>query len=324
MSESSQNSSIFSVREIGEKPKRGGSIGTGATRLLRFWQRFRQYPQGIIGVCFIAALILMAIFAPFITHGVTPQSYFIFQVGFGNYGPSLADFPARIFGYTNSSDLQHSVFADVIYGARATLLVGFLSAFFSAVLGVGIGAIAGFWGGWFDTIVSRIIELALSLPFLPLAIALTLAAGVQATVPSLIIVFSSVGWADIARIIRANVIALTGTEYVEAAHSAGVGSFRIIWRHILPNTTAPIIIFTTLSVAKFITAEATLDFLLLGITNTTTWGNTLANAKDYMFEGNWWWVFFPGFFIVLTVLSINFIGEALRSTFNVRESVIGS
>jgi peptide/nickel transport system permease protein len=292
-------------------------------------RRFLRHPAGIIGVIIFTLLLAMAIFAPLITPGVTPATPFPNAIGLAPQGPSVDNFPARIFGNTltaiistNKDDAiaftNNSVLAEVTFGARVTLAIGIISAIIASYIGTLLGALSGYFGGWVETVIMRITDVALALPFLPLVIAIAIASHVETTVTSLIVIFSLVGWTNVARLVRGNFLVQTNLDYVEAARAVGANDWRIMFRHILPNTFAPVIVATVLNVAAFIVAEATLDYLFLGINlPLVTWGNIIAVSKGYV-DTNWWWSFFPGLFIVITVLAINLIGEALRDALNVR------
>lgn len=314
----------YTVSSINDEktPRNVSDSASLVTRLRAFWFHFRQYPGGIVGACFFLLILFISIFAPIFTLGTSPNTTYYQVVGFGEHGPSLQQLPFRIFGLTTGADLRHSVYILVLYAGRITLLIGCLTAFLSSMIGTLLGAISGYFGGWLESAVTRTIEVISALPFLPLSIAITIATGQVLTVPLLIGIFTAIGWSSVARIVRASILIITAQEYIESARSAGINEWRIMLRHVIPNVTGPIIVATILNVSTFIVAESTLDYLQIGVQNTLTWGSMIANAKGYMLAGNWWWVFFPGAFIIITVLSLNFLGEALRQTFNVRERTI--
>jgi len=298
------------------------------SRFAHFARHYLRNRAGVFGLILLLGIILMAVFAPYVTPHVTPSTAFFFRYGQPR-DPTFDQFPARIFGNTENvadvgntdtalSLLNASVLSLVAVGARASLAIGLISALFSSLIGTFIGAISGYFGGWVEAIFMHLTDLALSLPILPLIILISFASIQSPTPQSLIIVFSLVGWAGTARLVYGNFLSLSQLGYVEAAQATGVGNWRIIFRHILPNSLAPLIVATVLSVAEFILAESTLDSLFLGITHVITWGNVIAIAKGYLLNGNWWWVFFPGLFIALTVIALTFIGEALRDAFDIR------
>jgi peptide/nickel transport system permease protein len=296
-------------------------------RFVYLWQRFSTNTGALGGLVIFTLIVLVAFFAPWITPGVLPNTPG--NVPFLNaqeIGPSLDQFPVRLFGTTTALYLHRSVLAQVAYGARASLILGLAPALISAFIGTMTGAISGYFGGWVDDLIMRITDVFLALPFLPLVIAIIVASSYNSDslgVWGLVAIFSLVAWAGIARLVRANFLMLRQQEYIEAARAAGVGHWRIIYRHLLPNAITPVIVATVSSVATFIIAEATLDFLQLGASEPgsstfVTWGNMISLAQSYVDNGNWWWVFFPGFFIFLTVMSLNAIGEGLHDVLDVR------
>lgn len=288
-------------------------------RLRRFWRRFAAHPQAVGGLILFGVILALAIGAPWITPGVTPQTDFALQLGPGEFGPSLQDFPVRLFGNATGVFLHHSVLAEVTYGARPSLVIGLGAALLTAIIGTVLGAISGYAGGWVDAVVMRITDFALAFPFLPLVIAVGLVANEQYTVGSLLWIFTAVGWPGIARLVRATYLRLRTLEYAEAARAVGVPAWRIIFRHLLPNALGPVIVAATLNVGAFILAESTLDFLQLGIpeTQVATWGNVLADARGYL-DTNWWWTVFPGLAIAGTVLALHYISEGLLDALDVQ------
>ena len=297
------------------------------SQLALFWSRLRRSPQTILGAGIFLMIVLMAIFAPFITPGVTPKTPFIAEEGyrFGVFGPTLDNFPARIFGTTAPAFFQASVLAQVTFGARPILLVSVISALIAGIIGTTLGMIGGYWGGWIDAVVMRVTDFFALIPPFPLVVLIiTNVTGDRengyfaSTVPLLIATFGIVGWPPIARLLRAQMLVLRQQDYIVAAHASGIASWRIMLKHALPNVLPYAIVATILNVAKFIVLEATLDFLYIGIRTAVTWGNTLADAQGTITVGNWWWVFFPGLFMALTIFSLNLIGEGIRTVLDVR------
>jgi peptide/nickel transport system permease protein len=287
-----------------------------------YWYRFRTHKLAILGTGMFLLLVLMAVFAPLITPGTTPATFNL-DLGFGNHGPTLDHFPVGAFGYTGSDDLQRSVLTDVAYGARLSLFIGFVTAFATSLVGTAIGAVSGYFSGWVDNLIMRITDIFLTIPFLPLVIAISaIYSQGSGNVALIIIIFTVTGWPGIARLVRALFLSLREQEFAEAAKAVGVNDWRIIFRHLLPNALSPVIVATTLGIGGVIIGESVLDFLQVGIDpRIPTWGNVLANSQGDIITGNWWWPFFPGLFIVLTVLAINFIGDGLRDALDVRTRV---
>jgi peptide/nickel transport system permease protein len=220
------------------------------------------------------------------------------------------------FGTTGG--LGRDVLSVVVNGARLSLTIGIGASVFAAIIGAIFGGVAGYFGGWLDNILMRIVDVLLSLPilFVILVVSKFLGGG---NWYAIIIVFAALGWPGLARLVRSLFLTLRSEVFVEAARAVGVGNGRIIFRHILPNAVSPLIVATTLSIAGVIVTEAFVSFLGFGVDPTQpTWGNALTGAIRFIPQGNWWWPFFPGFAIVLTVLGINFMGDGLRDALDPR------
>jgi peptide/nickel transport system permease protein len=291
---------------------------------LNQWQiaarRFRRHKLAVFGTILFMGIVLGAVilpfFAPFDFYKVpdpvahcpgAPKS-----LGSSGCPPSLEHF----FGTTGG--LQRDVFTVVVNGARLSLIIGVGAALFAAILGAIVGGMAGFFGGWLDNILMRIVDVLLSLPILFVILVASKFLGGGSWI-SIILVFGFLGWPPLARLVRSLFLTLRSEVFVEAARAAGVGSGRIIFRHILPNALSPLIVATTLQVAAVIVTEAFVSFLGFGVDVTQpTWGNALTGAVRFIPLGNWWWPLFPGMAIVLTVLGINFVGDGLRDALDPR------
>lgn len=296
------------------------------TQLELVWRRFRRHRMALVGATMLGVIILLAVFAPFLTH-TAPDKPHLDWIDFttGSTGPTLANFPDRIMGVDT---IGESIWSGVIYGGRISLLIGVMASLIAMIIGTTLGAISGYFGGLADLLLQRLTDIVQSVPFLPLMIAISaiiihnpaLHQNSTFIVVFIILAFSLLTWPGITRIVRSYYLTFREQEFTEAARAVGVSDFRIIFRHILPNAVGPIIVLFTLNVATFITLEATLDFLGLGIEfpPTPTWGNLLTNAQTELLIGNWWWAAFPGLILLLTVLSINFMGDGLRDALDVR------
>jgi peptide/nickel transport system permease protein len=226
---------------------------------------------------------------------------------------------AKDWEYLLGTDVQgHALLMWIVWGARVSLAVGLFSALLTSVIGVVLGGTAGYFGGWTDSIVMRMTDVFLTIPFLPLLILLSYYLS-QGSWWLIVMIFGLTGWPGTARLVRSYYLSFRQQEFTQAARAVGVSDVRIIFRHILPNALSPVIVSTTLAVAVYIVFEAAIDFLGVGIKPpTVSWGLSLANAQDYFSEGNWWWALFPGLFILITVLAINFLGDGLRDALDVR------
>jgi ABC-type dipeptide/oligopeptide/nickel transport system permease subunit len=205
----------------------------------------------------------------------------------------------------------------VIYGARLSLTIGLLSTLVSLTLGVFYGAVAGYAGGLVDGLMMRVLDAFLAIPRLLLLLGI-LVAWPQFSVGSLVIFLGLTGWFGLSRIIRGQVLALKHAEFVTAAHALGASRWRILVRHLLPNLTSPIVVAATLGVAHVIVLEAGLSYLGIGVPQPlASWGNIIHDGSDQV-ATLWWMSLFPGLFMVLTVMTLNVLGEAFRDAYERR------
>lgn len=265
----------------------------------------------LVGACIIGLVIVIAIAAPAITR----------------YNPSQIDIRNRLVPpvWTEGGSTEHLLGTDQLgrdllsrlaYGARVSLLVGVTAVAISGVVGVTLGLIAGYYGGTVDDVIMRLADFELAFPFILLAIAILAVLGPGFS--KVILTLGLTGWAQYCRLTRAQVLGLRETEFVEAARTIGASTTRILVRHILPNSMAPVIVIASFSVAGVIIAEASLSFLGLGIPPAVpSWGGMLSDGRAYI-ERAWWLVTFPGLALMLTVLSINVLGDALRDILDPR------
>ena len=229
--------------------------------------------------------------------------------------PAWAD-GGRTEHLLGTDHLGRDVFSRLAYGARISLTVGVSAVALSGAFGVALGLLAGYYGGWSDDVIMRLADFELAFPFILLAVAVLAVLGPGLT--KVILVLALTGWAQYCRLARAQVLGLRETEFVEAARALGASTARILLRHILPNILAPIIVIASFSVASVIIAEASLSFLGLGVPPAVpSWGGMLSEGRTYM-ERAWWLVTFPGLALMLTVLSINVLGDALRDALDPR------
>jgi peptide/nickel transport system permease protein len=256
------------------------------------WGRHRgKVALGIIGVSLLAAIVLAVIFWPSAQH---------------------------LFGV---DELGRDVFARVLYGARVSLLVAFVATGLSMIVGVTLGMIAGFYRGGVDMTISRVIDLLLAFPILLLALGLAAACSLghgclggllQPGLIVVIFVIAFVNWTYIARIVRGQVLSLREKEFIDASRSLGATNKRIIFREILPNLAAPIIVYSTLIIPQNILFEAALSFLGAGIQPpTASWGAMIADATS-IYNVAWWYMVFPGAALLITVLAFNLVGDGLQ------------
>lgn len=216
---------------------------------------------------------------------------------------------SHIFG---TDKIGRDIWARILYGGRISIGVGLGSALVATVLGVSLGTMAGYKGGWFDGIIMKVSEILMSFPQIILVLILVTITG--QSLWNLIFIFSITGWPSVYRMARSQMLSLREEEYVQALKAFGIGSMRIAFVHMLPNAIGPIFVNITLSTAMFILQEASLSFLGLGVPlEVATWGNILNAAQDLMILKNSWWVWLPtGIVVTLFVVGINFIGDGLR------------
>lgn len=310
-----------------QPPASGASENEGLparqlTQMQLVWLRFRRHRLAMVGTGVLLFMALMAIFAPVITpEAVVGNCDDATQVcpdiiNAVDLAPTLSHGLRYLFG----SDYNgHSIAAQIIYGARYSLLIGFSAAILTTILGAAFGAISGFFGGWTDTVMMRTVDVFLTLPSLPILLTASAIFGQGHTsVPLIILIFTFLGWAYTARLVRSLFLSLRTVEYAEAARAAGVPTTRIIFRHLMPNALRPILVTTTLAVANFIIFEAAVDYLGFGLQYPdTSWGSVLAFAQQEQFKA-WWVTIFPGLFLIATIIAVNFVGDGLSDALDVR------
>ncbi|WP_374969092.1 ABC transporter permease [Terrabacter sp. BE26] len=297
----------------------GGPEGTrraieGRSPWLLAWQRLRRDRVAMISLVVIVLIVLMAVFAP-VTTAITghPVNEQYRQTGLTPDG--LPTPPSREF-WLGTDDLGRDIFVRIAYGARISLLVGVAATALTVVIGVIVGLAAGFLGGFVDTVLARLIDVVLSVPFILVAVALVSITGPSLLVTVLVIGFFS--WASVARIVRGQVLSLREREFVEAAKSLGASDSRIMFVDILPNVLAPVIVYASLLIPVVILVEATLSFLGLGLPPPTAdWGGMISESQNY-YTVAWWFVVFPGTALLITTLAFNLFGDGVRDAFDPR------
>ena len=298
---------------------------TARSPMQLFWRRLRRDKIAIVALGFILLLIAVAFIAPVIvslagTPGPRVQSSESLDVFGTPTGPS-AEHP---FGVDR---LGRDVFSRTIYGARVSLEVALISTGIAVLIGTAIGLIAGYYRGWVDTLLSRLIDVVLAFPILLLGLGLAAACSgadgcfsglIQPGLPVVIMVIAIINWTYIARIVRGQVLSLREKEFVEAARSLGASNRRIIVREVLPNLVAPLIVYSSLLIPANILLEAALSFLGVGVGGgTPSWGGMISEATS-LFPDAWWFMLFPGLALLFTVLAFNLVGDGLQDALDPR------
>ena len=264
-------------------------------------------PLALMGFIIIASILVLALFAPLIAP----------------YDPDSIDVKAILLSPSSqhlmgTDGLGRDVFSRMLFGARISLLVGFVAVGIATLIGVVLGAISGYYRGWVDVIIMRMVDVMLSIPtfFLILAVIAFLTPSIW----NIMIVIGLTSWMGVTRLVRAEFLSLRGREFVLASQTLGAKDARLIFTHLLPNSLTPVIVSSVLGVASAVLVESGLSFLGLGVqAPQASWGNILTDGKEYI-QFAWWLSLFPGLAILITVLGYNLLGEGLRDVFDPRSS----
>lgn len=297
----------------GETRIRTAVAESGETPLRIGWRRFRKNRLAVLGLAMTATIVLAALFAD-VAAPYDPASFLVRTEGME---AKLAAPSAR---HIMGTDLYgRDIFSRVLHGARISLEIGVFATLVTLLIGVPLGALAGYKGGFADDAVSWLMNVVFAFPFLLFVLAVV---SVFRN-PSLHLVFVAIGvvnWVSICRVTRSQFLSMRDREFVEAAHALGLPARRIVFRHILPNALAPIIVQATMSMGSIITVEAGLAYLGFGAQPPTpSWGLMISDGQQYLAQGKWWWSVFPGLAVMYTVLAFNFLGDGLRDAFDVRQ-----
>jgi len=270
-----------------------------------FWARLRRNRLAMTGLTLVVGLFAVSLLAPWLAP----------------YDPNFIDLKEVLMPPTSqhllgTDPLGRDVLSRIIYGSAVSLKVGFVAVGLATLIGLIIGAVAGFYGGWVDQVLMRLVDLMLCFPtfFLILAVIALL----EPSIWNIMVVIGLTSWMGVARLVRAEFLSLKEREFVVAARALGASDARLMVRHLLPNALAPVMVSATLGVAGAILTESALSFLGLGVQPPTpSWGNILTAGKDNI-EIAWWLSFFPGLAILATVMSYNLLGEGIREAIDPR------
>ena len=298
---------------------------TARSPLQLFWRRFRRDKVAMGALFFICVLVLVAIFAPLIAKVLGAAEPNVQDSNaLDDFGLPAGPSSDHIFGV---DQIGRDVFARTIYGARVSLTVAVIATALIVIIGTVAGMVAGFYRGWIDSVLSRIMDVQLAFPVLLLALGLGAACSlgggclggiIEPGLRVVIFVIVLAQWPYFARIIRGQVLSLREKEFVEAARSLGASDRRIITREILPNLVAPLIVYSSLLIPANILLEAALSFLGVGVpAGTPSWGSMIAEATS-LFPDAWWFMLFPGLALLLSVLAFNLVGDGLQDALDPR------
>ena len=301
------------VTALSQKAKKTRSLWSNALR------QYRRHTLAMAGTIVLLIIVLAVLFGPMLW----PKDPFAFSFAESYKGVSLSH-------PMGTDDLGHDTFARVMWGGRVSIAVGIVAMLVAIILGTLIGAVAGYFGGFIDSALMRLTDLFISLPELPLLLVViylfqdTMKNRFGILIGTFVLIVGIIGalrWMTVARLVRAEFLSVKEKEYIEAAHSIGVSTPSIIFKHILPNTLSPVIVAATLAVASAIITESTLSFLGLGFPpDIPTWGRLLNNANDFIQIAPHM-VIFPGMAIFVTVLCINYVGDGLRDALDPRHTI---
>lgn len=271
-------------------------------------KKFIKNKMAVLAIVFITLIVIVAVFAPFIAP----------------YDPATQDLSQRLIAPSSqhllgTDDLGRDVFSRIVYGARVSISVGFFAVLLTIVIGAAFGILAGYFGGWIDSILMRFTDIMLCFPTFFLI--LLVIAFFEPNIYNVMIVIGLTSWTGLARIVRAEVLSIREREFVLASKMLAVSKTRLFFAHILPNVISPIIVYGAIGIGAAILTESGLSFLGLGVQPPmSSWGQILMQGKDYIYVA-WWLSVFPGLIILFTVLSFNLIGEALRDALDPKEKV---
>ncbi|MGH7919504.1 MAG: ABC transporter permease [Candidatus Dormibacteraceae bacterium] len=302
--------------DLGEDPAAAALDAGTVVRQLSIreltYRRFRSHPIAKWALLLLA-VIVAACYGASLWHHFWPdfiQAPSQFTLTSANEPPSFQ----HLFG-TDSLN-GHDIFSLVLYGGRISLFIGLGSMIVGMFIAIVVGSVAGYFGGIAGALLMRIADINYAIPVL-LTVPLATHVFGHTNVLTIAVIFGAFSWPGPSRIVRSSMLSLKERQFAESARSLGVPTYRIIYRHLLPNAIGPILVSFTLGIASNIILEAFVSYLGFGFQPPTySWGSVMSSAQEYMLQGNWWWITFPGLTLVLTVICVNFIGDGLRDAFD--------
>ena len=280
------------------------------------WQRFRRDILAMLGGAVVIILIVLALGAPLVSRYVTRYTPQEIELGgtLRRMGyQKTPELPVHVLG---TDELGRDVLTRVIYGGRVSLYISFLTVLVSLTTGIVVGAVAGYFGGAVDNLLMRFVDVAYAIPSLFLLILISVV--FQPGVTGMVLVLASLSWINVSRLVRGEFLSLRARDFVDAARVVGANDTRLIFRHILPNATSPIIVAASLAIGNMILIETALSYLGMGVQPPTpSWGNMLTNSRQYLYRAPHL-IVIPGIFIFITVLAANLMGNGLRDALDPR------
>lgn len=267
---------------------------------------FRRNWRAVVGGVLFITVVLVSLFANLIA------PYDPLEINLANVlrAPSFEPAPDGTVHIFGTDQLGRDVLSRIIFGGQTSLTVGICAVALAGIIGVTLGMVAGFYGGWIDALIMRLADIQLAIPSILLAIVMVAVTG--KSLVNIVIVLAITGWVQFARVVRGNVLTIKEMEYIDAARCMGVSYFKILFRHIFPNVFFSVIIIATLQMARMILMEASLSFLGMGANiSVPTWGNMISEGRNYITSA-WWLCTVPGLIIVVVIIGINLLGDWLR------------
>lgn len=274
------------------------------------WDRYKKNRAALVGLGLITMIFIITIFAPLLA----PQSPYVnFRDGLTSIGAPVPPGHKFLLG---TDDLGRDVLSRLIYASRISLQVGLIAALVSVTVGTILGVVAGYRGGWVDLGIMRVTDVMLAFPFLLFVILVV--STLKPSVTAIYVVIGLLGWANIARVARGQTLSVAQNAFVESARALGASSWRIVFRHVIPNIIGPVIVFGTLRVGNFILMEGALSYLGVGVPPPVpSWGSMIYTGQQY-YQTAPWLIIFPGLMLTLTVIGFNLVGDGLNDALNPR------
>ena len=311
MSASASNSSASGTIDLAHAEK-GSSLGHDA------WLRLQKNKLAMISLWFFLTMVILCVFVPFLPIIPDPNIQHPDLKSMGPFSSATSMDGDEVFYLMGSDNLGRDIFSRILHGGRVSLMVGFLATAVSLTIGIVYGATAGYLGGRTDAAMMRVVDILYALPFMIIVIILTTYFGNKLWL--LFVCIGAVEWLTMARIVRGQVQSMKKQEFVEAAHSLGLSNKRIIFKHLIPNTLGPVIVYTTLTIPAVMRLEAILSFLGLGVQPPdASWGSLIKEGADRMISDPSLLIF-PALFFSATLFALNFLGDGLRDALDVKSS----